>query len=110
LLLDVIRQLSKYGEIMRRYLLPLTGIALALSLSACGSSSSEPAASQATSEAISAPVVTETVPWSDYSPALKNDLDALASAMNCQELQSQFELQIKTIKRPWIAQATTMLT
>jgi|GEM_PF-2322150 hypothetical protein len=77
---------------MKRFLLPLTGLALALSLSACGGSSGESAASQATSEAISAPVVTETVPWSDYSPTLKNDLDALASAMNCQELQSQFDI------------------
>jgi hypothetical protein len=77
---------------MRRDLTPLTAFVLVLSLSACGGSSSQSATSAATSESINVPVVKETVPWSDYSPTLKSDLDSLASAMNCQELQSQFDI------------------
>ena len=38
------------------------------------------------------PIVRDAVPWSDYSPTLKGDLDSLASASNCQELQSQFDV------------------
>ena len=77
---------------MRLYINPLTCLLLILPLSACGGPSSQSATSEATSESISVPVVKESVPWSDYSPTLKSDLDSLASAMNCQELQSQFDI------------------
>ena len=38
------------------------------------------------------PTSSSVVPWEDYAPTLKSDLDQLATDINCAELQSQFDV------------------